>query len=262
MHDSIHKYPRTRHIEGSALQEGDEDLAQVRFRDLAGHSLVVEEKMDGANAAVSFTRDGTLLLQSRGHFLTGGRREEQFTLFKQWAQVHQGAFRDVLGSRFVMYGEWLYAKHTIYYDLLPHYFLEFDVLDTDTGTFLDTPRRHALLHDLPVTSVRVISSGSVATYEELVAHHGPSPFKSPAWRDGFAGEVAGRGLQVERALRETDPSPDMEGLYLKHEENGVVVGRYKHVRAGFLATVVASESHWQSRPIVPNGLAPGVELFA
>lgn len=29
----------------------------------------------------------------------------------------------VLGNRHILYGEWLYAKHSVYYDNLPHYFL-------------------------------------------------------------------------------------------------------------------------------------------
>jgi hypothetical protein len=37
-----------------------------------------------------------------------------------------------------MYGEWVYAKHTVFYDKLPHYFLEFDILETKTGAFLST----------------------------------------------------------------------------------------------------------------------------
>jgi len=68
------KYPRTPHLEGSRLQPGDEDLSQVRFSEIAGRHLAVEEKCDGANSAVSFSEDGELLLQSRGHYLTGGGR--------------------------------------------------------------------------------------------------------------------------------------------------------------------------------------------
>ena len=48
---------------------------------------------------------------------------------KQWANAHRDAFYEVLGSRYIMYGEWMYAKHSVFYDALPHYFLEFDVLD-------------------------------------------------------------------------------------------------------------------------------------
>ncbi len=36
--------------------------------------MVPKEKADGANAAVSFDENGTLLLQSRGHYLNGGPR--------------------------------------------------------------------------------------------------------------------------------------------------------------------------------------------
>jgi len=56
-----------------------------------------------------------------------------------------------------MYGEWLYAKHTIYYDQLPAYFLEFDVLDMQIGEFLSTARRRELLAGLPVAAVRSCS---------------------------------------------------------------------------------------------------------
>ncbi len=71
----IFKYPRTQHIEGSRLQPGDEDLESVRFTDISDNHLVIEEKVDGANCGISFSYDGKLLLQSRGHYLTGGYRE-------------------------------------------------------------------------------------------------------------------------------------------------------------------------------------------
>ena len=92
----IKKYPRTPHLEGSRLQPGDEDLNQIPFSDIAGRYIVVEEKCDGANSAVSFDRDGTLLLQSRGHYLTGGWRERHYNLFKQWANVHRDALYKTL----------------------------------------------------------------------------------------------------------------------------------------------------------------------
>src|SRR5690349_12704120 len=121
---SIRKYPRTRHIEGSRLQPGDSPNV-VPWTNVRGRHIVVEEKVDGANAAVSFGGGGRLLLQSRGHYLTGGARERHFAALKTWAQAHASHFFEVLGERYVMYGEWVYAKHTVYYDALPHYFLEF-----------------------------------------------------------------------------------------------------------------------------------------
>src|ERR1043165_4443499 len=112
MFDQIRKYPRTRHIEGSRLQSGDEDLSSVPFADVRGRTLVVEEKLDGANSGISFDAAGELYLQSRGHYLTGGSRERHFALLKSWAETHRDLLHRVLGSRYVLYGEWLYAKHT------------------------------------------------------------------------------------------------------------------------------------------------------
>ena len=70
-YNAILKYPRTPHLEGSRLQPGDEDLSQIRFDEIRGKHLVVEEKCDGANTGISFGDGGELLLQSRGHYLTG-----------------------------------------------------------------------------------------------------------------------------------------------------------------------------------------------
>jgi hypothetical protein len=257
----LFKYPRTRHLEGSRLQKGDEDLDAVPYSDIAGHFLVVEEKLDGANAALSFDAEGQLWLQSRGHFLVGGSRERHFNLFKQWAHAHARTLWALLGDRYVVYGEWLYAKHTVFYDALPHYFLEFDVLDRHSGDFLSTARRHALFAGSPVTSVPVLWRGVAPGLETLVGLVGPSLYKSPHWRERLDAAAAERGLDVARVRRETDALDTMEGLYLKVEEDERVVGRYKWVRASFLQTVEASESHWLSRPIVPNQLREGVELF-
>ena len=163
----MRKYPRTPHLEGSRLQPGDEDIEQIPFAEIRGKHLVIEEKVDGANSAVSFNADGELLLQSRGHYLRGGYRERHFDLMKQWGHARREELYSLLGSKYIMYGEWVYAKHTVFYDALPHYFLEFDILDRDTGVFLDTQTRHEMLKDLPVVSVPVLGRGYYKTREEM-----------------------------------------------------------------------------------------------
>ena len=259
----IIKYPRTPHLEGSRLQPGDEDLSQIPFSCLKGRHLVVEEKCDGANSAISFDEDGTLLLQSRGHYLTGGYRERHYNLMKQWANVHQDAFYMVLGTRYILYGEWMYAKHSVYYDRLPHYFLEFDVLDRERGVFLDTHRRQALLKDLPVVSVPVLAEGVFQTREQLLTLLGKSRYISSDHMAHLRQTSIQLGLDPDRQCRETDSSDTMEGLYIKVEENGCVADRMKFVRHSFLQTVEQSASHWLDRPIVPNGLAVEMDtLFA
>jgi hypothetical protein len=258
----LRKYPRTRHVEGSRLQPGDEDLDAVPFGALVGRHLVVEEKVDGANAGIGFDRDGELLLQSRGHFLAGGPRERHFALFKTWAQRHRAALHAALGCRYVLYGEWLYAKHTLFYDALPHYFLEFDALDRESGAFLSTERRRELLAGVPVASVPVLAAGPIGRPEQLTALVGPSRFKTPGWREALREAGRRQRLDPARIVAETDPADAMEGLYVKVEEGGEVVDRYKFIRPSFLAAVLSSGSHWLDRPIVPNGLRPGVDLFA
>jgi hypothetical protein len=260
--EQIYKYPRTRHIEGSGLQRGDEDLDMARFEEIAGRYLVVEEKMDGANCAVSFDADGKLLLQSRGHFLTGGPRERQFHLFKTWASRYTSELWEALGERYVMYGEWLYAKHTVFYTDLPHYFLEFDIYDKVDHVFLSTERRMRFLEQAPfVASVHVLHSGVVPSKRALVEMIGPSHFIADDNLDMLRQRCEAYKLDYAQALSETDRTVLMEGLYIKVEEAGIVKERYKYVRAGFLQAVFDAQSHWMERPLLPNRLQAGVTLF-
>lgn len=262
MYNQIFKYPRTKHLEGSRLQKGDEDLSQVPFIDILGKYIVIEEKVDGANSAISFSEDGELLLQSRGHYLTGGYRERHFDLLKQWASIHQNEFFKVLGTRYVMYGEWLYAKHSVYYDLLPHYFMEFDVFDKVDKVFLSTKRRMELLKDLPVESVKVLADGKFYKESDVLKYLGNSNFISEKHLDNLSQACDVLSIDKEKCLKETDNSRLMEGLYIKVEENGVVVERVKYVRYSFLQTVVESGTHWLDRPIVPNKLNKDInDLF-
>ena len=253
------KYPRTPHLKGSRLQAGDEDLSQIPFKAIQGKYIVVEEKVDGANTAVSFSLSGELFLQSRGHYLEGGYREKHYNLLKQWANVHKDCLYSVLGSRYIMYGEWLYAKHTVYYDALPHYFLEFDILDRESGKYLDTQSRRKLIKDLPVCSVPVLKQGVFNSNEELLSLLGTSNYITENHLNNLRAESQKLGLDIDRQLRETDNSDLMEGLYIKVEENGEVVDRMKYVRLSFLQTVDTSKSHWLERPIVPNKIAVPID---
>lgn len=228
----ILKYPRTPHLLGSRQQKGDEDLAVVSPSDLDGRFLIVEEKLDGANCAISFGDDGGIILQSRGHVLSGGPRERQFDLLKRWASARRDELWSVLGNRYIVYGEWLYARHTIRYDCLPHFFLEFDVLDRERDEFLSTENRRQLLAMTSLIPVPVLSQGPRSRFEDLI---GRSAFSS---------------------------TETMEGLYIKWEEEGRVCGRYKFVRSAFTQVVEEEGVHWIDRPLEPNQLRAGVDIFA
>lgn len=262
--EQILKYPRTRHLESSKLQPGDEDLDQVPWSELAGKYLVLEEKIDGANTGISFDAEGEMHLQCRGHFLTGGAGEKQFALFKQWAATHADSLFDMLEDRYIMYGEWMYAKHTVFYDKLPHYFMEFDVFDRKTGIWLSTAARNSLLDRSIVKAVLVLDARAYGPddLEVVKSNVGRSHFKTPEWKENLVKVAARAGQDSDRVLKETDPSDRMEGLYIKWEEGGQVLGRYKWIRPNFVQAILESGTHWKARPIIPNQLRDGTDIFA
>lgn len=259
----ILKYPRTPHLEGSRLQPGDEGHEHVPLATLAGHHAVIEEKLDGANVGISFTASGEMLLQSRGHYLVGGGRERQFAPFKLWAQCHEARLLSLLEDRYVMYGEWLYAKHSVSYDCLPSWHCEFDIYDRVERVFLSTPRRHAMLADSPIVSVPVLHIGELPrTIKALQKFVRPSLAKSPGWRAAFETAVRRQKLDLQLAWHQTDKSDLSEGLYIKVENDYQVLGRYKWVRPDFVQTILDSASHHSTRPLIPNGLSSDADIYA
>ena len=53
----------------------------------------------------------------------------------------------------------------------------------------------------------------------------------------------------------------MEGLYLRTERHGIVMGRAKLVRSEFVEKIKQS-THWQHKAMVPNQLANGVDIWS
>lgn len=254
MDKKIIKYPRTPHLKGSKIQSGDEDLLKIPFENILGKYVVIEEKVDGANVAVSFNKEAKLLLQSRGHYLEGGFRERHYDLFKVWAAEHTAELFAVLGSRYIMYGEWLYAKHKVYYDNLPHYFLEFDIFDKERLVFLDSQARKNLLKDSCVKSVAVLGEGKFFSQSEITKFLGRSQYVTENPKKSLQAEAQKQGLNFEQVLSESDISGLAEGLYVKVEEGGVVVDRMKFVRSTYIQPAQISTSEWLAKPIIANGL--------
>jgi hypothetical protein len=259
----LEKYPRTPHLEGSRLQEGDEGYEHIPYKNLAGCYLVAEEKYDGANSGISFSEAGELLLQSKGHYLVGGGRERQFNHLKAWARAHEGWLLERLEDRYVMFGETMSKKHSVWYDFLPHHFLEFDVWDRTKGIYLSTAARKELLAGGPVLSVPVLFEGiAPKKLADLMILLEPSLAKTKDWRKNFEEAVKREQLDVEKAWKQCDKSELAEGLYIKIERDGETVGRYKWVRADFVQAIIQSDKHHSEQPFVPNLLAPGVDIYA
>jgi hypothetical protein len=237
------KYPRTPHLFGSRGTGDDRHLGQREsLVFIADPSLVVEEKLDGTNVGIHFTSTGRMVLQCRGHEITAGMHA-QYDLFKKWTVAKRPALEAMLEDRLILFGEWLYARHSVHYRRLPHFFFEFDIYDKPRKVFLDLATRLELLAGTGIITVPVVHRGSVAA-DGLRRLIGPSAFDSR-----FENPVAGRADDL------------MEGLYLRIEADGCVTGRAKFVRPEFVERVKQSE-HWQHQPLVPNLLAPGAEIWS
>jgi len=241
--DDFVKYPRTPHLFGSTGTDDDKHLGRKESEAFVSDpSLIVEEKLDGTNVGIHFTVAGRMVLQCRGHEITEGMHP-QYDLFKQWTSVKRPVLETMLGSRFILYGEWLYAKHSVHYRKLPHYFFEFDIYDKDAESFLDLNSRLGMLTETGIQTVPVIHRGG-ATAEKLQELIGPSAFDS-----SFDNPLT----------HQTDDL--MEGLYCRTEGGGLVTGRAKMVRSEFVERVKQSE-HWQHQKMVPNLLADGADIWS
>jgi RNA ligase-like protein len=237
------KYPRTPHLFGSRGTDDDKHLGDAESaRFLADPSLIVEEKLDGTNVGVHFTSDGALVLQCRGHLITEGMHP-QYDLFKQWVAVKRDLLEQRLEDRFILFGEWLYARHSVHYRGLSHYFYEFDIYDKQIQDFLCLERRLALLEGTGLHTVPVIHVGALDP-QRLISLIGPSRFNSR-----FENPLTGRTDHL------------MEGLYLRTEARGVVTGRAKFVRAEFVEKVKQSE-HWQHQAMMANRLEAGADIWS
>lgn len=115
---------------------------------------------------------------------------------------------------------------------------------------------------MPIVSVPVLGKGIYKKQKDVLAHLGPSKYISEKHMEVLRNVSEELKLDADRQCRETDSSTTMEGLYIKIEENGEVVGRLKYVRASFSQCLDVSATHWLERPIIPNQLACSIdELF-
>lgn len=250
------KYPRTPHLYNEALlsylKQRQERLNSSKPVDDKMLSLsetvkvlsrddvkyVWESKLDGANVGIS-TPGGQLFLQNRGHELGPGEHP-QYSLFRNWAYTVLLDLQAVLGERYILFGEWLNAVHTVQYKTLPHYLFEFDIWDKQERYFFDTELRNMMVGHLVKRNV----------FQQVPVVH------------------VGR-LSYDDALALVDHSPYFgedkpEGLYLKIEKDGRVIDRYKLVRPDFVQGIIegndAGEDHWSHKAMVVQGLADGVDI--
>lgn len=223
MKDDFFKFPSTPHLAtltGVDIR-GDKVLSESERDEFLQHYLVVEEKVDGANLGISFDSEGNIRAQNRGAYLhlPGSG---QWKKLSDWLTPRTDKLFEHLSDHFILFGEWCYAQHSVFYDRLPDWFLGFDVYDKRFGRFLSSRRRDDLLTEMCVAQVPVVTRGLFA-YPEI---------------------------QKFLSISKLSDQP-AEGIYIRFDQDDWLAQRAKLVRPAFIQAV---EQHWSRSAIRPNRL--------
>lgn len=130
-----------------------------------GERIVCQEKIDGANAAIAVGEDGTLKAFSRRNELTPQNNLQGFYEFVQ--KLDPTIVSTVLGTRYILFGEWLCA-HTIKYpeDKMKQFYV-FDVWDTEVEQYVPWFLTYQFAQALGLKTVPVFYDGLFTTWEDL-----------------------------------------------------------------------------------------------
>ena len=70
-------------------------------------------------------------------------------------------------ERHILFGEWVAAKHSIFYTRLPAYFIAFDVFDKEAGKFFSRRALEEFLEPWGIPIVQKITEGVFESSREL-----------------------------------------------------------------------------------------------
>ncbi|MDR3568595.1 MAG: RNA ligase family protein [Syntrophobacteraceae bacterium] len=223
MKDAFFKFPSTPHLAllGNVQVRGDKVLSEFDRNEFLRHELVVEEKVDGANLGLSFDANGNIRAQNRGAYLhlpsTG-----QWKKLADWLARRTDELFQQLTDRYILFGEWCYAEHSVVYDRLPDWFLGFDVYDKNVARFFSCTRRDEIFRVLGISQAPRLHSGRFTL------------------------------SRLNKLLAQSQLSDKLaEGLYLRFDQGDWLVKRAKLVRPAFIQAV---ERHWTHSAIKANRL--------
>jgi atypical dual specificity phosphatase len=233
---TVRKFPRTPHLldaGGGAVTRDDLVMsADDAAAWLGGATVVVEEKVDGANLGVSLAADYSPLFQNRSHFV-GSESATQFKGLGRWWAAHSRVLTCVLEpERHVLFGEWLAYQHSIHYTKLPALFVAFDIFDAVEGRFLSRAALRELLEPTGIPIVRALA-------EQV--------FASPRALLPLLDTVSGYGAR--RAPTDAEANAPVEGIYLRVDDGPWLDRRCKIVRPDFVQGI---EQHWSTKKPVKN----------
>lgn len=223
MNDDFYKFPSTPHLAllGNVVVRDDKVMSKSERDEFLRHEIVIEEKVDGANLGISFDSSGNIRLQNRGSYLHPPY-SGQWKKLPTWFPSRIDILFEHLADRYILFGEWCYAQHSVIYNQLPDWFLAFDIFDKIEGKFLSYLRRNNLFYTLGVFQVPVIQRGRFS-FSEI---------------NNF----------LSQSKLSNNPA---EGLYLRYDKGDWLEQRAKLVRPAFIQSI---EQHWSRSNIKANQL--------
>ncbi len=218
----FYKFPSTPHIEKRGdFVRNDKILCSHEIETLFSKAISIEEKIDGANLGISFNEEGELLLQNRGSYLTFPLIG-QWGPLKEWIATHEDAIFDVITDKKILFGEWCYAKHSVFYNALPDWFIGFDIYDKKNEKFLSVKERDKLMKKMDIEIVPLLGYG-IFTPKDIERFFSISKFGDE----------------------------NCEGVYLRQDEELFLKYRAKMVRREFQQAI---EEHWSKKELQKNKL--------
>lgn len=228
----VPEYPRTRHVPHNPnMGVGDVCAflkeAQVIFD---CPTVSVSEKVDGANCGMALLNNEPII-RNREHILRKGYvkdtpAKKQFASVFNWFYENITKFKlinELYDGTLAVYGDWLLAQHGLEYDLLPAYFVTYDLYDPEAGQFIETQLARKLLKAAEFEVVPELHYGAIKDYDFLQEFlNQPSPFTTKGMR---------------------------EGIYLKLDNSKWVTDRFKMIRPGFVQGAL-----WDANIIKKNQL--------
>lgn len=221
----FYRYPHTPHLTwlGRGRPREDKILSRRAAQEVLATEVVVEEKIDGANVGMSIGPDGRIQAQSRGSYVGRLEASAQFRPLWQWLGPRERNLVEALTPSLILFGEWCYALHSVFYDRLPDWFFGFDVYDRKGAFFWDSARRDEFLSNVGFEAVPRLGSGNFSMERLMALLEG--------------GSRVGRG--------------PMEGLIVRKEADGRTTARAKVVHPNFSQAIT---EHWSRRRLRRNRL--------
>lgn len=260
------KYPRTEHLQGSKSLDLGGNFSSLKsldgysFSDLSKHTTIVEEKMDGIGLGFGFLNN-QIYVQHRGHIYyqqDSASHNAPYYIkdFFDWLLQYEELFYLILEERYVLFGEWLKYKHTVFYNALPSYFMEYDIYDKHNNYFLATNKRAELLQNYKedIISVHVLYQSQdlcLNDIQSLLCNIKYSIGKNENWRNDLTNICRSNKIDVTNTFNETLNDNLFEGFYIKTENENQVLGRYKWIRKNFI-DIILHNDHWKNRPTIYN----------